>query len=245
MQVTTKITWNLETGEITEHAFYVYDGPVELACSAGSKEVEANDIALQNSQIAMNTTLSNDYSTTFAQNQAVLGQQQARLNAIAANPMGFTPQQLHTATTSVNENTATAAKQAIGAAAGYAAAHGGADVGGGGTAQLAGEIESAAGQSKAQQLSNLSTASEELKQQNMWKALGGLSEVGSGYGSAGSTAIGGAGTAAQTATGAGTGAVQAEEAASQEIGGVLGGIGGLVSAGASFVGANPGGIFGS
>ena len=75
---------------------------------------------------------------------------QAKMSYLAANPQGYTPQQLASATTSINENTATAAKQALGSAAAFAASHGGADVGNGAVGEIAGQIGSQAAQSKAQ-----------------------------------------------------------------------------------------------
>lgn len=212
-------------------------------CSSGG-QIAANDEALQKAQTVMTNNLNSDYSTTFAEQQQLLGQQTARMNAIAANPMGYTTAQLHNATTSINENTSRAAKQALGSAAAFAAAHGGADVGGGGAAQLSGEIGSEAAQSKAGQLSQLSQQNEGLKQQNFWNAISGLNSVGSELGGAGGTAIGGASSAANSAVGAGSGALAAKQAGWQDVAGVLGGISGLVSAGTSFVQANPGGIFG-
>lgn len=214
-------------------------------CSSGGK-VAADDQALQDAQLAQTKALNADYAVTFAENQSVLGAQRAKLNYIAANPMGYTPEQMHTATTSINENTATAAKHAIGAAAAYAASHGGsADIGGGASGQMVGEIASEAAQSKAQQLAALSETSQAMKQKNLWSALSGLQDVGAAYGSAGGTAIGGAGTAASTAIGAGQGVLEAKQAGWNQFAGVLGGIGGLAQAGTGFVAANPRGIFGN
>jgi hypothetical protein len=203
-------------------------------CSSGGS-VASTDEALQKSQAAMNNTLNADYSTTFAEQQSVLGQQRARMDAIAANPMGYTPVQLHTATTSINDNTARAAKQALGAAAAFAAAHGGAaDISGGGAAQMAGQIGSEAAQSKAGQLAALSQQSEELKQKNFWNAISGLNSVGSELGGAGGTAIGGAGNAASTSIGAGSGALAAKQAGWQNLSGIISGIGGLATAASGF-----------
>ncbi len=204
-------------------------------CSSGGT-IAASDEALQKAQTAMTQTLNQDYSTTFAEQQGLLGQQQAKLNYIAANPMGYTPAQLHTATTSINENTANAAKQAIGSAAAYAAAHGGADVGSGVAGQIAGEIGSGAAQSKAPQLASLSQQNEGLKQENFWKAISGLQSVGSELGGSGGTAISGAGSSANSAVNAGSGALAAKQAGWQDLGGVLSGIGGLAGAGANVLG---------
>ena len=198
-------------------------------CSSGG-QVAVNDAALQEADLAATKAYTADANVSFAENQAVQGAQMAKLNYLTANPMGYTPAQLHTATTSINENTATAAKHAIGAAAGYAAAHGGADVGGGGASELAGQIMSGAAQSKAQSLSALSTSNEELKQKNMWAALSGLQGVGSEYGSTFGTGAGAGSSASNAGTNAGSGVLAAKAAGWNELGGVLGGIAGLGTA---------------
>lgn len=203
-------------------------------CSSGG-DIAKTDEQLQQAQAAMTTTLNNDYSTTFAEQQQVLNQQVARMNYIAANPMGYTPQELASQKTAINENTATAAKQALGTASAYASAHGGADVGNGAVGELAGEIASGAAQSKASQLTNLSLSNQQMKRQNFWNAIGGLNSAASEYGGAGGTAIGGAGSAASSSINAGSGALAAKQAGWQDLGGVLSGAGGLVGAAAGFV----------
>jgi hypothetical protein len=202
-------------------------------CSSGGS-VAANDQALQDASLAQTKVMMADANTTFAENQSVLGAQRAKLNYIAANPMGYTPEQLHTATTAINENTATAAKHAIGAAAAYSASHGGsADIGGGPSGQMVGEIASEAAQSKAQQLSSLSEQSQAMKQKNMWSAISGLQDVGNAYGSAGSTAITGTGSSAGSTVSAGGGVLEAKQAGWNQLSGVLSGISGMAQAGAS------------
>lgn len=201
-------------------------------CSSGG-EVSQTDEALQQSQAAMTNTLNQDYSTTFAEQQSVLGPLEAKMNYVAANPMGYSPEQMHTATTAINENTASAAKRAMGSAAAYAAAHGGADVGSGVAGEIAGQIASGAAQSKAQQLSALSDSNQQMKQKNFWNAISGLNSVGSELGGAGGTAIGGATTSANSSVGAGSGALAAQQAGWQDFGDVLSGIGGLVTGGAA------------
>lgn len=213
-------------------------------CSSGG-EIAQTDEQLQQAQAAMTNTLNSDYSTTFAEQQEVLKQQVARMNYIAANPMGYTPQELATQKTAINENTAVAAKQALGTAAAYASAHGGADVGNGAVGELAGEIASGAAQSKAAQLNALSMSNEQIKRQNFWNATSGLNSAASELGGAGGTAIGGAGSAASSSVNAGSGALAAKQAGWQDLGGVLAGVGGLATAATGFVQANPNGIFGS
>lgn len=195
-------------------------------CSSGG-EVAQTDEKLQQAQAAMTNTLNTDYSTTFAEQQGVLKNLQAKMNAVAANPMGYTPQQLASARTSINENTASGARQALSAAAAFAATHGGADTGNGSVGQIAGEIGSSAANSKAQQLAALSQQNEGLKQQNFWNAISGLNSVGSQFGGSGGTAIGGAGNAAESSINAGSGALAAQQAGWQDFAGTVGAIGGL------------------
>jgi len=197
-------------------------------CSSGGA-VAHNDEALQNASLAAYKVMNADFGTTFAEQQQVLGQQRAKLESIAANPMGYTPEQLHTATTSINDNTATAAKQAIGAAASYAAAHGGADIGSGPTGQIAGQIASGAAQSKAQQLSALSNANQEMKQQNFRYAISGLTNVGSEYGSEGGTALSGASSDSSGVVNSGSGVLAAQAADRANTMGLIKGIAGLVT----------------
>lgn len=226
MRITTKAVYNIETGQLIEWVGYEYSGPMVLACSSGG-QIAQSDKDLQAAQAKMTSTLNADYSTTFAEQQNLLAQQTARMNAIAANPLGYTTAQLHTATTSINDNTSRAAKQALGSAAAFAASHGAADVGGGGIGQIAGEIGSAATQAKSGQLAELSQQNEGLKQQNFWNAISGLNSVGSELGGAGGTAIGGAGNAAESSINAGSGALAAQQAGWQNFGSVLSGIGGM------------------
>jgi hypothetical protein len=229
MWITTRAIYDMETGVCLFCSGYEYDGTVGLACSGGA--TQQTDQALQASQAAAATTLGADYATTFAEQQNVLAQQAAKLNYISSNPMGYSPQELASATTSINENTARGAKQALGSAAAFAASHGGADIGSGVTGQIAGEIGSEAAQSKANQLANLSNSNQAMKRANMWQALGGLQNVGSEYGGASNTAISGANGSANSAVNAGSGALAAQESGFSEFGSILSGIGGLASAG--------------
>ena len=194
-------------------------------CSSGDSSAKN----LEAAQTAMTSQLNADYSTTFSEQQQLLQQQTARMSYIASNPMGYTPKQLATATTAINENTATAARQAIGSAAAYAASHGGADTGSGPVGEIAGQIGSAAAQSKAGELASLSQQNEGLKQQNFWNAISGLNSVGSELGGAGGTAIGGASNTANSAVNAGQLVLASKQAGWQDLAGVMSGIGGLAT----------------
>lgn len=230
MRITTKAVYDLETLRLIAWDGYEYDGPVALACSSGDQTASG----LEKAQAKMAATLNQDYATTFAEQQSVLANLSAKMNYITANPMGYTAPQLATARTSINENTAVAAKQALGSAAAFAATHGGADIGGGAIGELAGQIGSSAAQSKAQQLASLSQQNEALKQENFWKGIQGLNSVSSQYGGAGGTAIGGAGSAASTSVDAGRLKLASEQAGWQNAMGVVSGIGGLATAASGF-----------
>jgi hypothetical protein len=230
MRVTTVITWDVETGEVIEHEFYEWCGSVDKLCSSGDSTASA----LEKSQAAMTTTLNNDYNTTFAEQQSVLASQTAKLNYIAANPMGYTPQELATQTTAINENTATAAKQAMGAAAAFAGSHGGADVGNGAVGEIAGQIGSQEAQSKAGELASLSQQNQQMKQNNMWSAIQGLNQVGAEYGGSSGTAIGASSNVAESSVDAGKLNLATEQAGWSDIGGMMSGIAGLGTAAAGF-----------
>jgi hypothetical protein len=224
----------METLQWEPAVAYEYCGPVVSFCSSGG-EVGATDEALQQSQAAMTNTLNSDYSTTFAEQQQVAKQQMAVANNLIANPMGYSPQFMAQQTTAINENAATGARQALGSAAAFAASHGGAaDVGGGGAAQLAGQIGSAAATSKAQQLSALATSNQQTKLDSFYKGIGELNNAGSNLEGVGGTAIGGAGTAANSSVGAGSGALAAQQAGWQDVGGIISGVAGLATAASGF-----------
>ena len=245
MRITINPTLNMETLQWEPAVAYEYCGPVVSFCSSGG-EVGATDEALQQSQAAMTNTLNSDYSTTFAEQQQVAKQQMAIANNLIANPMGYSPQFMAKETTAINEGTAEGARQAIGSAATFAATHGGAaDVGGGGAAQLVGQIGSSAAASKASQLSALATSNAQTKLDSFYKGIGELNNAGSDLGGTAGTAIGGAGSAANSSVGAGSGALAAQQAGWSDIGSVVSGVAGLATAGAGVIAANPNGIFGS
>lgn len=232
MRITINPVLDMDTLQWTSNAgVYDYVGPVDLCCSSGG-QISATDEALQKSQAAMTDTLNKDYGVTFAEQQSILGQMKSRMDFMASNPMGYSASALHSAKTSINENTATAAHQALGKAAAFAAAHGASDVGGGAIGEISGEIASEAAQSKASQLSALNQQNEDLKQQNFWRSISALNSVGSEVGGAGGTAISGAGSSANSSVNAGSGALAAKNAGWEHFTGTLGAISGLAKAGA-------------
>jgi hypothetical protein len=231
MRIVINPVMDMETLKwVSNSGSYEYAGPMVLACSSGGK-VAVDDQALQDATLASVKQQTADYGTTFAEQQQVLNSIKTRMQAEATNPMGYTPAQLAIQRTSINENFSNAAKQALGSAAAFAAAHGSSDIGGGATGQIAGQIGTAAATGAAQARASLAQQNEALKQENRWKALSGLDTVGAQYGGAGATAIGNVAGVSNASTGAGEGVTQAKQAGWQDVSGVLSGISGLATAG--------------
>jgi hypothetical protein len=198
-----------------------------------SGQAASNDMKLSDAQTKLTQTLDNNYSTAFSEQQNVLARVQSQMQAQIANPMGYTDQQLATAKTSINENTATAARQALGAAGAFAAAHGGADVGSGPTGEIAGQIVSGAAQAKAGELAQLSNQNQAFKQANYWNAIQGLSATGSQYGGGASTASGSSSSVANSGANAGQAAITASNTGFQDVLGGISALGGVAASGAS------------
>lgn len=199
-------------------------------CSSGGK-VAANDQALQDANLAANTQFLTDAKTSFAEQQQIQAKQTALANNLISNPMGYTPKQLAVASTSINENFARAAKTALGSAAAFAAAHGSSDIGGGGIGQIAGQIGEQAASGAASARADLANQNEAMKYQSMLTGLNELNTAGGAAQSAVGGSVTGAGTSGETTTNAGEGVVKAKQAGWENLGGVLSGIGGLVTAG--------------
>jgi hypothetical protein len=122
------------------------------------------------------------------------------------------------------------AKQAIGAAGAYAASHGGAgDVGGGGVAQLAGQIGTAAEAERAAGTRQIGTLNAQTKQANMWAALGGLGSAGSTFGGMSETAAGGSVNAANASVNAGKLLLASQQAGWADVGGMMSAAGSLMT----------------
>jgi hypothetical protein len=198
-------------------------------CSSGGK-VAQNDQALQDANLAANTNFLNDSKTAFAEQQQIQAKQTALANNMIANPLGYTPKELAIQTTGVNENFARAAKNALGSAAAFGAAHGAADVGGGATGALAAEIGTAAATGKAGALSDIASRNEAMKRESMMAGLGELNTAGGAAQSAEGGTIAGAGTTGGVTTEAGTGVTAAKQAGWQNFAGVLGGVAGIAQA---------------
>ncbi len=197
-------------------------------CSSGG-QIAQTDKDIQAANAATAKTLQAHADMTFAQQQAVLGRQMARMGQMVSNPMGYSKAYIHTATTSINDSTAQAAKQALASSAAFAATHGGADVGGGGVGQEAGQIGAQAGFEKSRELGQLSAGDEARKQENFLTGLQGMKQAGDAYGAASTEATSGAIGDSTSAVSAGSGALAAQDAGWQHTMGMISAAGGLVA----------------
>src|ERR1700730_3863751 len=222
MRITINPTLDMETLQwVSNDGVYEYFGTLDLFCSSGGS-VATDDKALQDAQLAQANALNSDYKLTFAENQNVVQNQMAKANALMSNPMGLSPQSLHASTTAINENTARATSQAIGAAAARGAQTGSSDIAGGGTAQLVAQIESAGAQSKSAQLSDLQQRNEAAKRESFMAGLSELNNAGSNL--QGQTGNAGSSSVADSSVNAGKGALAAQEQGWQNTMGLISGI---------------------
>jgi len=221
MKITINPVLDMETLQwIANDGVYEYCGPMVRYCWSGG-DVGANDKQLMAANAtAAKTSTANYFAALGAQSQ-IANKLATKADYMAANPLGYTPEQLHAATSSINQNISTAARQAIGKAAGFAAAHGASDVGGGAAGMEVGQIAEQAAGAKATQLAELSRQNQEMKQQNLYAALSTLKGAGSEFGGVAGTAAGAAGEQTGASLKAGEGEIAAKQAQAENVGAII------------------------
>jgi len=240
MKITTRITISMLTGEVLEHEWHEYAGPVALACGAtsGQKSIAQGQTNLFN-------TLAGQAKTEFGDASSVFGDLMDTFSPLVSagvNQQGFsatedaalksdaitnTGQAYRNASQAVRENEAS-----IGG--GNMALPGGAEVG----AETAVANEGAAKTASA--LNKIDVANYETGRQNYFQAAAGLESAPSVFGTANS--------AGNVATGSGEAVANTENQIAQEnnswvsaVTGALGGIaGGVVTGGMTNLGKGVG-----
>jgi hypothetical protein len=227
MRITTKISWDLETGRVLEHKSYDYEGPMDLCCGPSSQET-----AIEASQQSFMTMLMNNYQTQFANQQEALGTlNKAFAPVLAAGPNasawdmpGGAVAEAALTSTAIN-TTAAGARQAEQAVAGEGAGRGASSgIQTGIQKQINAVIASqATGQLGAQEL-GIQELGQQLGRQQYNMAVGGEQALAGAYEASAGGAMGGANTAATSAYNmAETNAM----AATQEFSAIAGGIGAM------------------
>jgi len=186
-------------------------------CWSGG-DVGANDKQLMAANAtAAKTSTANYFAALGAQSQ-IANQLATKSAYMAANPLGYSPEALHAATTSISDTTANAAKAAIGKAASFAASRGVSDVGGGAAGMEVGNIAEQAAQAKSAQLGELTQQNQAMKQQNLYAALSTLKSAGSELGGVAGTSAGAAAGQTGASLKAGEGEIAAKQAQQAMIG---------------------------
>lgn len=137
--------------------------------------------AAENSQAEFGRTLQAAFTTQFGAQKGVLDFLNAKLTAAMKNPQGMSPEGLAAARTSATQQSATDYSHAQAAVNGQLAARGGSTLPSGVDAQIRGSIASAGAQEESGAQNDITLQNEQLRQQNYWNAVNGLSSVANQY----------------------------------------------------------------
>lgn len=169
-RVTTLITWSMLTGEVLEHNWYEYNGTWMLA--KGDDNLKAGE----ESQLAFNEQLMQVFQAQYAKQSAQIDYLNGILKPMAANPQGMSAENLSAMRTSAADSIATQGANAKQAVAAAEAARGG---GTGLPSGVEAQIDAGMAVNQAQQLSQanlgITQYNENIRQQNFWNAINGLS----------------------------------------------------------------------
>lgn len=222
MRISTLVSFDMETYEILERESYEYSGPVELCKASGAQ----NTISGEQQQFY--STLTNDYSTQFANQSSILKSLTGAFAPIInAGPgqQGFSAPEQAAMRTSAMDTSAQAYQNASAAVNERMAAQGGGNayLPSGASAQVNAALAQGAAQQNAAQQQNITMQNYATGRQNFMNAAGALSGAAGMYNPEGF--MGGATNAGNAAFGSAT-QIQEENSAWQgELGGALAGLG--------------------
>jgi len=131
----------------------------------------------ENAQASFNNTLREAFTAQFGAQKGVLDFLSAKLRASVDNPQGMSPEALHAARTRATQQTATDYTSAARAVQGQIAARGGSTLPSGVEAQIQGGLAAAGANEQATAQNDITLANEQLRQQNYWKSVEGLTGV--------------------------------------------------------------------
>ena len=231
MKITTKITISIATGEVLEHEFYEYSGPVALACGATPGQQQ-----LAHSQTSGYNTLVNQAQSQFGNASGVfqdLVSSFAPIVAAGPNQQGFSPAEVSAMNSQAITSTGQGYRNAKAAVGNAESAVGGGNTGDTSGGATVGEnlslAENAANQTSSE-LNNITQQNYATGRQNYFNAASGLAGAPGVFGTANQ--------AGQVATGAGEAAAGTQnQIASQNnswvgaVTGALGNIAGMATGG--------------
>jgi hypothetical protein len=123
-RVTTRIVWDMETGEVLAHNWHNYVGTMDRLCGASSEE----NAAFQNEQ-TLAGEMGKDFNAYFGENQAILGNLTTTLNPViqaGPNQYGFSnAEDAALRSSAMNTNAAAGAEASNAVRSSMAAAGGG------------------------------------------------------------------------------------------------------------------------
>jgi hypothetical protein len=168
MRVITKAVYDIETLELLHSEGYEYSGPVAL-CKGDSTAKQA-----EKQQLAFNTQLMSIFQQQFGQQSKIFDYLKGKLQPMIDNPTGLSAEGLAAARTANTDQFSAAYQNAQRALNAKMAASGESTLPSGVGAQLNEALLNAEAADKATGQNQITMQNEQLKQQNYWNAVNGL-----------------------------------------------------------------------
>lgn len=169
MRVNTKVVIDMVTGEVLEHAWYEYSGPV-AECKGDSTAQAA-----EQQQAAFSAQLANVFQKQFAQQSDVLNFLKGALEPQITNPTGYSDQALAAMRTSATQNISSQYDNAQRALQNQNFINGSRDLPSGVQDMQMGALKQGEASDTASAQNTITLNNENLKQSNYWNAIGALS----------------------------------------------------------------------
>lgn len=181
MRITTKATYDIETGTLLEWEGYECDGPVVLCKGASSSEN-----AINQEQQQFQSTLQSDYGEQFANQSNILSSLNNSLApTVAAGPsqFGYSPAQTNALNSTAIQNSADASRQAQQQVQNQQAIAGGGNeyLPSGVNAQVNATVASSSANNLSNNLLNIQNAGYQQGNQNYNNAIAGMGGVAQQY----------------------------------------------------------------
>jgi hypothetical protein len=168
MRIITKAVYDIETGKLLHSESYEYSGTVEL-CKGDSTAKAA-----EKQQMQFDSQLMSIFSQQFGQQSQIFNYLKGKLQPMIDNPQGLSPDALAAARTSATDTTSQAYQNAQKALNAKMATSGESTLPSGVGAQLNEALLNAEAADKATGQNEITMQNEQLKQQNYWNAVNGL-----------------------------------------------------------------------
>lgn len=185
IKITTKLVTSMITGEVLEHEFYEYEGPVALACGATPGQQQ-----LATEQTSSFNTLMQQAQTQFGNASGVFNDLVSSFSPIVAagpNQQGFSPAEVSAMNSQAITSTGQAYRNEKAAVGNAESAFGGgnnSDTSGGATVGENLSLAENAGNQTASELNQIQQANYQTGRANYFQAASGLANAPSVFGTA-------------------------------------------------------------